>query len=259
MPSILKKIILAKNREIKAEKKLLPQPELLRKLRERKLKLVDFKKSISVPGVINCIGELKKASPSRGIINAKLDLLKTAKLYEVSGLRAISVLTDKHFKGELADLTKVKQCVKIPVLRKDFILDEYQLYQSYCAGADAVLLIASILSSKKISRFLDIIQDLGMQAIVEVHNRADIRKIDFKKAQIIGINNRDLNNFKVALKTTVLLKKYIPRNKIIISESGFFTSEDIKILKKCKINAVLIGEGIISAPDIKLKIRELLG
>lgn len=260
MESILKKILIEKKKEVTQAKKNFPLKILRAQIKSQTpCPCRDFKKSISSPEKVSIIGELKKASPSKGFLNKGLELAKTAVLYKEAGVSAISVLTDKHFLGELCDIKKIKTAVRLPVLRKDFIIDEYQLYESYFAGADAVLLIASVLNKNELSRMLRIISNLGMSALIEVHDESDLTKINFKEAQIIGINNRNLNDFTVDMTTTERLIKKIPKDKIIVSESGICSREDVLYLKKLGVNAVLIGEGIVTAKDIRLKIRSLLG
>ncbi len=187
------------------------------------------------------------------------DLGKYARLYEKNGVDAVSVLTDRHFKGKLADLGKVKKALHIPVLRKDFIIDEYQVYESYLADADAVLLIAANLSAKKLEALLDLTHRLKMQALIEVHSAADVKKINMRKARIIGINNRDLDDFTVDIDTTRRIGRLLPAGKTIVSESGIRERREIVSLKKCGVNAVLVGEGIVSSVDIAAKIRSLAG
>ncbi len=259
MQTILKKIIEAKKPEIKKAKKILPLAELKVKIRNKKIVTRDFRKGITKKGTLTCIGELKIASPSKGYLNKHLDLAKTAKIYEKEGMMAISVLTDAHFKGKLRDLELVKNTVKIPVLRKDFIIDAYQVYESLYHGADAILLIAAVLSRKKLKELLALAHKLKMNAIIEIHNPDDLKKIDFRSARIIGINNRNLEDFSVDLKTTKQLYGKIPAKMTIISESGINSRADMLFLKKLKINSVLIGEGIVRTRNIPLKIRELLG
>ncbi|MBU1087749.1 MAG: indole-3-glycerol phosphate synthase TrpC [Candidatus Omnitrophica bacterium] len=263
MKSILKQIIKAKKAEIALLKKKIPLAVLKvkagLKIKNAEDQPRDFLSAIGKPKKINCIGELKIASPSKGYLRKNLDLVKTALLYQDSGIAAISVLTDKHFKGKLTDLKKVKAAVRIPVLRKDFLIDIYQVYEAYLAGADAVLLIAAILSAKQLKLMLDLAHGLKMNAIVEVHDLQDIEKLDMRQARIVGINNRNLNTFALDLKTTECLIKKIPKTKIVISESGIFNRSDMVYLKKQGVNCVLIGEGIVTAADMGLQIKTLLG
>ena len=259
MQTILKKIIKAKKLEIKKAKKILPIAELKKKISNKKIITRDFRKGISKKGMLTCIGELKIASPSKGYLNRTLDLVKTAKIYEKEGVNAISVLTNAHFKGKLRDLELVKNTVKIPVLRKDFIIDTYQVYESLYRGADALLLIAAVLSKKKLRKLLALTHKLKMNAIIEIHTQDNLKKIDFRSARIIGINNRNLENFSVDLNITKQLYGKIPAKIIKVSESGINSRANMLFLKKLKINSVLIGESIVRARNIPLKIRELLG
>ena len=259
MPSLLKTIVQSKRKELRALKKRVPAASLLKNISARNYPLCDFSAAISGKEKVYCIGELKKASPSKGDINPALDVAATALIYEKSGIAAISVLTNKHFKGTLADLKKVKAAVSIPVLRKDFIFEEYQIYESYCAGADAVLLIAAILSKTKLDKLLALVHALGMNAVIEIHDASELRKINMKRARIIGINNRNLNDFSVDMGTTARLIKAIPKGKIVVSESGINSRRDMLFLKKTGANAALVGEGLVSAPDIPRRIHDLLG
>lgn len=245
-------------KELKIAKEKLSLAKILLRIRKQPYRRRDFKKSISSSGSLNLIGELKIASPLKGILRNNLDLRKTARLYEKEGIKAISVLTNKHFQGKLSDIKKVKQAVNLPILRKDFIIDKYQIYESFLAGADAVLLIASLLSKKKLINMLNLLKSLNMAALVEVHEGKDLKKIKAKEAEIIGINNRNLKNFSIDLKTTGRLVRKIPRTKIIVSESGISQKKDILYLKNLGVNAALIGEGIVSAKNMAVKIRELL-
>lgn len=259
MKNILKEILKNKTLEIGLAKKEVPLEKLKIKIRKSKIEIRDFKKSISKNKKPACIGELKIASPSKGVLNRGLNLAKTARIYEKEGISAISVLTDKNFKGKLGDIKRVKAAVKLPILRKDFIVEEYQIFESLLAGADAVLLIAAILSRKRLESMLELVNRLKLQAIVEVHNLHDLKKIDFKKVKMIGINNRNLNDFSVNIKTTEKMLKKIPGSLTVISESGISTREHMLSMKNFGVDAVLIGEGIVTSRNISKKIKELLG
>ncbi|MBU4306099.1 MAG: indole-3-glycerol phosphate synthase TrpC [Candidatus Omnitrophica bacterium] len=259
MESILKKIIIAKEKEVKAAKEQCPFSVLLEKIGKTGIERRSFLENISAKGKVNCIGELKKASPLKGVLRKDLDLAKTACLYESAGVKALSVLTDVFFQGKISDIKKVRAAVTLPVLRKDFIIDEYQVFESFLAGADAVLLIAAILSRKKLSDLLDMTHSLGMDALVEIHDEIDLKKIDFNRAKIIGINNRNLKSFSVDLRTTQRLLPKIPADKVIVSESGISSRSDVLFLKKLGVRAMLIGEGIVSVPDMRSRIKYLLG
>ncbi|MDD5746492.1 MAG: indole-3-glycerol phosphate synthase TrpC [Candidatus Omnitrophica bacterium] len=259
MPSLLKNIVNAKQKEIREQKKSVPLESLFKRVPCRKYPLGDLFAALSAGTAVHCIGEVKKASPSKGDLNPDLDVVKTALTYEKSGISAISVLTDPRFKGTLTDLKKVKSAVSIPVLRKDFMLEEYQIYESYCCGADAVLLIAAILSKTRLDKLLRQTHALGMNAIIEIHDERDLEKVNLGRARIIGINNRNLNDFSVNMGTTERLIKKIPDGKIVVSESGINSRRAMLFLKKIGVHAALIGEGLVTAPDITRRIHILLG
>jgi len=254
---ILEKILSYKRKIVAEKKEKIP----LDKLWDRINKLPparDFKRAISHPGKINLICEIKRASPSSGVICKEFHPKKIAQTYEKNGAAAISVLTeDKYFQGDILHLFSVKQSVNIPVLRKDFIIDEYQLYESRAFGADAVLLIASILDGKQISEFMKITNDLGMETLAEVHCEEDLEKVLPTPAEIIGINNRNLKDFSIDLSVTRELRRKIPQEKIVVSESGIETREDVLLLKSTGINAILIGQVLLESEDIGRKLEEL--
>ena len=258
---ILTKIIEEKKKELDYAKSKIPQKELLKRLQSIKTtrKPHFFKHSISTPNQMHLIAEVKKASPSAGVIRKDIDPLKIATLYEANGASAISVLTDKKFfQGHLSHLAKIRKNVSIALLRKDFIIDEYQIYESIMAGADAILLIADLLTKEELEHFLDIGKDRSIDFLVEVHSEEDVKKAISAECEIIGINNRDLHTFKVDIGTTTRLVKIIPEGKIIVSESGIKTKEDISYLRSLGVNAVLIGEIFMQSKDIDRKVRELM-
>lgn len=218
----------------------------------------NFYNAIKQKGEISIIAEVKKASPSRGIIKENFDPLEISREYCAANVQAISVLTEKNFfLGSDDYLVKIRQTFPIPVLRKDFIIDLWQVYQSRCIGADAILLIASILSDESLRKFQVVAGILGMQCLVEVHTREEVERALESGAKIIGINNRDLKTFDVDLKTTEKLMNYIPHDRAVVSESGIKTAEDIKYLKDLGVDAVLIGETFMRAASIRDKIDEL--
>lgn len=222
--------------------------------------VLDFRKAISNNNDISIIAEVKKASPSKGVIKEDFDPLSIAKEYCGSNIQAISVLTEKNFfMGNDEYLVRIRQSASIPILRKDFIIDLWQVYQSRCMGADAILLIASILSKDELKKFQVVANILGMQCLVEVHNREELEKALESDAKIIGINNRDLKTFNVDLRTTEKLINYIPHDKTVVSESGIKDSQDIKYLKSLGVNAVLIGETLMRSQSIMEKVSELRG
>ena len=219
----------------------------------------DFKSAISQPGRINLIAEIKFASPSAGTIREKTDPVKIGLIYERAGAAAISLLTDqKYFHGHLENLPGVKQAINLPVLRKDFIIDEIQIREALVWGADAILLIVRILSEAQLKELLYVCHENGLAALVEVHDREDLKKALDSKAEIIGINNRDLDTFEINLQTTHELAAWIPEGHIIIGESGIHSQKDIEGLKVSNVNAVLVGSSLMSSDDMELKTREMV-
>lgn len=256
--TILEDIIANKRLEVEAQKHLIPIGDIKARL-TKSLPARDFSRAISVVGKISLIGEIKRASPSRGIIRADLDPAEIAKIYEFSGARAISVITDeKFFQGHLSFLEIVRANSTLPILRKDFIIDEYQIYQSRLAGADAILLIAAVLSQSQLIEFLIVAEGIGLQCLVEVHSEEELIRVIETPARIIGINNRNLHTFEVDIQTTVKLMPMIPKDRIVVSESGISSRDDVQILKDCGVQAILVGESLMSSNDIALKIKQLI-
>ncbi|MBU0502699.1 MAG: indole-3-glycerol phosphate synthase TrpC [bacterium] len=209
---------------------------------------------------LSLIAEVKKASPSAGLICPAFDPVAIAKAYEQAGAAAISVLTDeKFFQGKIDYLKTVKEAVSLPVLRKDFIIDEAQIYEARIAGADAVLLIARILKDAELIKFLCTAHELGMRALVEVHNAAELERVLNTDAKIIGINNRDLDTLEIDLNNTLEIVKKYPqlKSRVLISESGIKSRAEIEALRGVGIAGVLIGETLMKSPDISTKIKEL--
>jgi len=206
-----------------------------------------------------CIAEVKKRSPSRGLLSADFSPGKIARQYEQGGASAVSVLTDgEFFGGTLEDLTQVKQVVSVPVLRKDFIVDEYQIYEARAHGADAILLISEILSGDEIQRFVELARMLGMAAVVESHKPEGIEKAKTAGAQIIGVNNRDLDDFTLDLEASFQMRPLIPDRIIAISESGLRTSRDLQRLREAGYRGALIGETLMRVEDREHALRNLL-
>jgi indole-3-glycerol phosphate synthase len=255
---ILSRIIEEKKEELKRSQKVIS----LNDLRDKASSLCvrsQFKKNISRKGHVNLIAEVKKSSPSKGIIRQDFDPVRIALTYQAAGACAVSVLTDERFfDGTLEYLKGVKARVTIPVLRKDFIIDEYQIYESAVWGADAILLISRILTQEQLGRFYHVARELGMDVLVEVHNEEEMWKAVNSHASIIGINNRDLKTFNVDLLTTQRLIRHIPDNRTVVSESGISTYEDVMFLKSLGVNAVLIGEVFMCSDNIGQKVRELI-
>jgi len=210
------------------------------------------------PASVRLIAEVKKASPSRGVLSSGLDPVALATTYASHGAHAISVLTDeKYFQGSLDDLRRVRAAVDVPLLRKDFTIDEYQLWESRAAGADAVLLIVSILEPARLAELLAAAKGLGLAALVECHTATEVDQALAVGSRIIGINNRDLATFETRIATTLELLPLIPLGPIVVSESGFFTAADVRRVVVAGAHAILVGEGLVRAADIPAKIREL--
>jgi len=255
---ILSRIIEEKRREVDRVQKKVPLNDLKEEAESLYIKSM-FKKSISRKGHINLIAEIKKSSPSKGIIRGDFDPLKIALAYQAAGASAISVLTDERFfDGKLEYLKTIKELVSVPLLRKDFIIDEYQVYESAVAGADAILLIAHILTQEELNRYFCVAKELGMDVLVEVHNEEEVEKALKSHASIIGINNRDLTDFNVDISVTQRLIRLIPETKVIVSESGINSYEQVMFLKSLGVNAVLIGETFMRVENIGEKVRELM-
>lgn len=220
----------------------------------------DFKKAISSSAKINIIAEIKKSSPSAGLIREDFDPAKLATTYDNNGASAISVLIDKKFfSGHPKNLTKVRRISSLPILAKEFILDEYQIYEARVLGADAILLIARILDREDLRKYLDLASRLGLACLVEIHEEEEWEKIEDLPIDIVGINNRNLANFKVDLKLSFNLVKKIPSDKIVVSESGINSRENIDRLREAGIRAFLIGGALLKSRNVGEKLRELLG
>jgi indole-3-glycerol phosphate synthase len=205
------------------------------------------------------IAEVKRRSPSRGVLREGIDPVRVAAVYEQNGAAAVSVLTDgPFFGGGSEDLSAVRRSAGIPVLRKDFIIDPCQIYEARAAAADSLLLIAGILERKQLQEYIRLSKSLGMTPLVEVHGPEDLDKALGAGAEIIGINNRDLKTFRTDLKITLAVAALIPADRVVVSESGISTGEHIRMLMDAGVRAFLIGEALMTAPDIGEKLRELL-
>ncbi len=260
MPSILDEIVAAKRIELADSKTRvsLADLEAAAASQPRPLNL----SGALLGGGVRLIAEVKKASPSRGLLLPDFDHLKLAETYAVNGAAAISCLTDPRFQGELAHLREIKETgasQRAPVIRKDFIFDSYQIVESRAAGADALLLIVSILEPTQLKELLGLAQTYWMQCLVEVHDEGQLETAVNAGAEIIGINNRDLHTFTTDLAVTERLAPLVPRGKLIVSESGIFTRVHLRQLNQVRVNAALVGEALVTAPDIGEKVRELTG
>ncbi|WP_432662869.1 indole-3-glycerol phosphate synthase TrpC [Wukongibacter baidiensis] len=256
---ILEKIVSYKRKRIEEEKNILSL--------DRILSLIDshdtgrnFKGAFEDRDNISIIAEVKKASPSKGLIRKDFNPVAIAEAYKSNKAEAISVLTeDNFFLGSNDYLGKVRNVTYAPLLRKDFIIDPYQIYQSKLLGADAILLIVSILSKNQLLEFKGLAKSIGLQCLVEVHNRSELEIALEVDSEIIGINNRDLKTFKTSLTVTERLIEYVPKSKIVISESGINTRSDIAFLQSLGVKGVLIGESLMRAESIEDKFKELRG
>ena len=209
-------------------------------------------------GEVRLIAEVKKASPSRGVLAPDLDPVALARTYAEAGAHAISVLTDeKYFKGSLDLLGPIRAAVDVPLLRKDFTLDEYQLWESRAAGADAVLLIVAILEPAELRDLAAAAKGLGLAALVECHAAAEVDVALAAGSRILGLNNRDLRTFETRIETTLELLPLIPPGPVVVSESGFFTGDQVRRVIAAGAHAVLVGEGLVTADDVPAKLREL--
>ncbi len=211
-----------------------------------------------LPGGVRLIAEVKKASPSRGLLAPGLDPVDLAVTYARHGADAISVLTDeKYFQGSLDLLGAIRAAVGVPLLRKDFTLDEYQLWEARAAGADAVLLIVAILEPAQLRDLLAAARGLGLGALVEAHTAAEVEAALAAGARVLGINNRDLHTFETRVETTLELLPLVPPGPLVVSESGFFTADQVRRVVAAGAHAVLVGEGLVRAPDVGARVREL--
>ena len=254
-PNVLKEILQFKEKEVAERKKKVPLSELKKNL--EKFELHNFREAISTKKrPINLIAEIKRASPSAGVLRESFDLQEIAAVYSKHA-QAISVLTDeKFFQGKLDYLQAVKGATSLPVLQKDFIIDEYQLYEARAYGADAVLLIAAALAKDRLRKLHSVARGIGLQCLVEVRSSAGIEKALAARAGIIGINNRNLETLGVNISTTLKLRGGIPDSAAIVSESGFNSAADVNSVKG-KVDAVLIGSAFMKSDDIEAKLFEL--
>ncbi len=246
------------DRIVKSKKKILIKSKLdcninnLESIINKLPKPLDFKNALKKQNIndIRIIAELKKASPSKGIIREDFEFLKIAREYEENNAAAISVLTESEFfMGKLDYLKEINKAVNIPLLRKDFLFDPYQIYEARANGADAVLLIAAILEKSLLEELLFVVKKLSMNALVEVHTKEELKKVLQTDAEIIGINNRNLNTFDTNIQTSIDLMADIPESKVIVTESGIKTKEDIQKLSKAGVDAFLIGESFMRADN----------
>jgi indole-3-glycerol phosphate synthase len=255
---ILERIVETKKGEVARLKEEAP----LSRIRERLEGLPpprDFRRALSGKDC-SLIAEVKKRSPSKGVFRQEVDPVRTAVCYEVNGASAVSVLTDRtFFGGEGAFLGAIREAVSLPLLRKDFIIDPYQIYETRLLGGDSLLLIAAILGQKDLEEYIGLSASLGFVPLVEVHSREELGRALSAGAEIIGINNRDLRTFTTDLGTSLELASLVPGDRVVVSESGIHTREDVKTLAAAGIHAFLVGEVLMRSEAPGEKLKELLG
>ncbi len=253
---ILDDIVKYRRIQLEREKRSVSPEEMKRLALGCKRTPLDFKAAVSKNG-LNIISEVKKASPSKGIISVDFRPAEIAVNYEKGGADAISVLTEEHyFMGSGEYLRQVRAAVNIPIIRKDFIFDPYQIYEAKVLGADAVLLIAALLSPEEMRSLRQLCSSLGLAALCESHNQDELNTCIEAGAEIFGINNRDLTTFNVSLDTTKKLAALLPKESVIVSESGMFTTEDLLAARRSGANAVLIGESLMRDPTLLKRLKE---
>lgn len=259
MPTILDKIVATKRVEIERAKISRPERELRAQLGDAPA-VRDFFAALAVEGPIRLIAEVKKASPSAGVIRADFDPVAIAKIYAAHGAACISVLTDEqYFQGRLQYLTQIRAAVAIPVLRKDFILDTYQLVEARVAGADAVLLIAECLDDCNLRTLFNETIELGMTPLVELYEPANLSRVLEAGATLIGVNNRNLHTFEVDLEHSIRMRREVPEDCVLVAESGIKTHADVERLESAGVNAILVGESLTREADIGAAVDRLLG
>lgn len=257
MSNILDRIVATKWQEIAAAKVRVPEVELLARLRDRP-PCAGFAAKLRKQGGVRVIAEVKKASPSAGVIRADFDPVRIAQIYEANGADCLSVLTDEtYFQGHLDYLSAVKNAVAIPILRKDFVLDGYQLLEARAAGADAVLLIAEILPGQRIAELHAEAVAFGLDVLVELHDATELPRVLASGATLVGVNNRDLRTFTTRLEQTLEIAEKIPTDVTLVSESGIRTRADVERLATAGVHAILVGESLMRADDIGAALRAL--
>ena len=258
--TILEEIAAYKRAFVEESRRRAPFAEI-RKQANRAPAALDFLVALRDPkGIVRVIAEVKKASPSKGIIRPDFDPASIARRYAECGAAAISVLTDeKYFQGSLENLRAIREAVALPLLRKEFIIDEYQIYEARAAGADAILLITAILKDQELSRFYKIARGLEMSVLVEAHEEEEVERALKISPRIIGINNRNLKTMKVDLEQSIRLRPLIPEGICAVSESGIKTARDLALLAEHNIHAALVGEALMQAPDPGNALLTLLG
>ncbi len=250
--------IIAKKREVVEQRKKIAVMTYLQERIARQKPPLHF--ALALKGDhVRLIAEAKQASPSRGVLTRNFNPTELARAYAEGGAAAISVLTEAdYFMGSNEHLAAIREVVALPLLRKDFIFDPYQVYESRAYGADALLLITAILSQGQLNDLVSLSHSLGLECLVEVHNGDEVERAVLSEAEIIGINNRDLNTFAIDINTTRRLRPLVPEEKVVVSESGIQNQKDMEKLAKWGVHAVLVGEALVTADNIRAKMKELL-
>tara|TARA_Y200000002_G_scaffold172036_1_gene141989 strand:+ start:450 stop:1241 length:792 start_codon:yes stop_codon:yes gene_type:complete len=261
--SILNEIYQYKIEFVEKQKKLHSQRDILDKIKNIHSQNFIFSKKLkNEMNQTSIIGELKRASPSLGnFVNKEINLSKIARTYEECGVSCLSILTDeKYFKGSVDDLIEIRKISTLPILRKDFIVDEYQIYESKLVGANCILIILSMLDQKKADKLESIARNIGLDVIIEIHNKEELKRAVNMRSELIGINNRNLNNFETSIETTIELSNYIGNlSKVFISESGFHSYNNVnKIITLTGINNFLIGEYLMKSEQLETDIENIL-
>jgi indole-3-glycerol phosphate synthase len=259
MPTILDTIVATKRGEIERAKSVAPERELRARLGDAPA-VRDFFAALAAEGPIKLIAEVKKASPSAGVIRADFAPVAIARTYAAHGAACISVLTDEqYFQGRLEYLTQIRTAIGIPVLRKDFILDPYQLVEARVAGADAVLLIAECLDDCNLRKLFNETIELGMTPLVELYEPANLARVLEAGATLVGVNNRNLHTFEVDLTHSIRMRREVPEDCVLVAESGIKTHADVERLESAGVNAILVGESLTREANIGAAVDRLLG
>jgi indole-3-glycerol phosphate synthase len=259
MPTILDQIVATKREEIRAALAAVPLAELQARLDDAP-PVRDFFAALSGGGPVRLIAEVKKASPSKGVIRADFQPVEIAATYQRHGATCLSVLTDQpYFQGSLDYLRQIRRAIDLPLLRKDFILDGYQLVEARTAGADAVLLIAECLPGDQLKSLHDEALALGLTPLVELYEADNVARVLDAGARLIGVNNRDLRTFAVDLGHTIRLRRQIPADRLVVGESGIRTHADVNRLAAAGVDAILVGESLMASPDVGAAVDALLG
>ena len=259
MTTILDKIVATKQNEVARAKAAVPEAAVRERLADAP-PVRDFFAALAQGPPLRLIAEVKRASPSAGLIRADFDPENIARIYQEHGAACISVLTDEpYFQGSLDYLRRIRAAVALPVLRKDFVIDAYQVVEARAAGADAVLLIAECLDDAQLKSLHDAIVELGMTPLVELFDPENLPRVLAAGARLVGINNRDLRTFQTDLEHTLRLRRQVPPDRLVVSESGIRTREDVRRLQAAGVNAMLVGQSLMARPYIGAAVDELLG